>query len=93
MGYQVGNVCYSNKTEAENAYYSNVVPVITQGGQLIQPIYKGKSWQLAGKTINSGLPECDPIQNMKDGSLIGWGVFTIMLALWSIKLIQQRLRI
>ena len=93
MGYQVGNICYATKTEAENAYYSNVVPVITQGGQLMQPIYNGTVWQLAGNTISSGLPECDPLQNMKDGSLIGWGVFSILLSLWSIKLIHQRLRI
>lgn len=28
MGYQVGNHCYATKAEAENVYYSLVVPVI-----------------------------------------------------------------
>lgn len=30
MGYQVGNVCYATKLEAENAYFSLVAPVIVQ---------------------------------------------------------------
>lgn len=28
MGYQIGNVCYSTKQEAENVYFSSVVPVV-----------------------------------------------------------------
>ena len=30
MGYQVGNVCYHDKRQAENAYYSLIAPVVVQ---------------------------------------------------------------
>lgn len=29
MGYQVGNICYATKQEAENVYFSLVAPVIS----------------------------------------------------------------
>lgn len=31
MGYQVGNTCYADKHQAENAYFSLVAPVIQTG--------------------------------------------------------------
>ncbi len=93
MGYQVGLTCYATKAEAENAYFSAVSPVISPDGKLIQPIYNGLSWQLQGQAIQAYLPECNVIDSFKDGQLIGWSVFSILAAVWGIKLVRERLRL
>lgn len=37
MGYQVGNHCYATKAEAENVYFSLVVPVIQTNSTSVRP--------------------------------------------------------
>lgn len=49
MGYQVGNVCYSTKQEAENVYFSSVVPVINAGSS------NGVSTSFAGNRLPPSL--------------------------------------
>lgn len=91
MGYQIGNICYADRTSAENAYYSQVIPTL-QNGQLHQVQWTPVGWQYKGQTINAPLPECSIEQNFKDGSAIGWAIFSIYAAIWGILLIKQRLR-
>lgn len=91
MGYQVGTICYSTKSEAENAYYS-MTPASLQNGMLHQLDWTQNGWQYAGHNISANLPPCSPVDNFNDGALIGWALFGIATALWGMKLIQQRLR-
>lgn len=58
MYYQVGNKCLE-QTQAENVYFSLVVPQISQDGQIIKPEYNGSVWMLNGQTIKADLPKCN----------------------------------
>ncbi|SPY05623.1 integral membrane protein [Neisseria meningitidis] len=44
MYYQVGNKCLE-QSQAENVYFSLVVPQITQDGKIIKPEYNGTLWE------------------------------------------------
>ena len=46
MGYQVGLVCYTERKDAENVYFSQVSPSILLDGRLVKPEYIGNQWQL-----------------------------------------------
>ena len=91
MHYQVGNKCL-NKAQAENIYFSSVVPQITSDGQIIKPDYNGTSWQLNGQIIHSNLPECNPADNVKNGLEIGWFVFGVMAACYFVIVIKRLLK-
>ena len=86
MGYQVGNNCYATRAEAENAYFSQVVPVILQNGQLSQIGFNGKNWKYQNEILKAQLPECSIGQNFKDGTEIGFMLMLMMVGLWGIKL-------
>lgn len=92
MGYQVGNTCYATKAEAENAYFS-LVPPSVQTGELQQLQWTPLGWQFKGQTVQAYLPECNVIDSFKDGQLIGWSVFSILAAVWAVKLMKDRLRL
>lgn len=92
MGYQIGSVCYGTKAEAENVYFSQVIPVLREG-KLDQPVYTPLGWQLHGQSVRAYLPECNPSDSFKDGQMIGWALFSMMAAIWSVKLIRERLRL
>ena len=72
MNYQVGNKCL-DKAQAENIYFSLVVPQITSDGQIIQ----------------ANLPECNPADNVKNGLEIGWLVFGLMAACYFVIIIKR----
>lgn len=93
MGYQVGLNCYATKQQAENEYFSKVVPVINQDGQLQQMKHTPTGWQLNGQTVQASLPECNPVDNFNDGQQIGWMVFTILLLIWATNMIKERLKL
>lgn len=92
MGYQVGLTCYATKAEAENAYFSMVPPSV-QNGELHQLQWTPVGWQFKGQIVQAYLPECSVIESFKDGQLIGWSVFAILAAVWSVRLIRERLRL
>ncbi|UOP04477.1 hypothetical protein [Conchiformibius kuhniae] len=89
MGYQVGNTCYATKGAAENAYFSQVVPVI-QNGRLVQLQYNGNpkhidgGWTLNGRTVSAGLPQCSSAENFKDGAQVGLAFLSVAVVLWGI---------
>lgn len=92
MGYQVGTTCYFDKETADKAYFGSVVPVIRSDGVLMQLEYQDSVWKLNNQVVNSSLPQCDPIEDFKDGQVIGWSVFLIMLVAYSVYLLRTRLR-
>ena len=92
MGYQIGNICYSNKQLAENVYFSQSFPVIDANGTLHQLIYTDQGWVLNGKVVNAQLPECSLRDNFILGSEIGWLLFSVLVILWGAKRITYLLR-
>ncbi|QMT33763.1 hypothetical protein LNQ82_04565 [Conchiformibius steedae DSM 2580] len=90
MGYQVGNTCYATKGAAENAYFSQVAPVIQQNGRLLQLQYNGNpkhidgGWTLNGRTVSASLPQCSPAENFKDGAQIGFMFLLAAIGLWTV---------
>lgn len=91
MYYQVGNQCLPEK-EAENLYFSLVIPVIRSDGRVIKPEYNGKVWKVADKKVEASLPECSPMQNFNSGAEIGWMVFGVMAALFYVAVIKRLLK-
>jgi hypothetical protein len=91
MHYQVGNKCL-DKAQAENIYFSLVVPQITSDGQIIKPEYNGIAWQLNGQIIQANLPECNPADNVKNGLEIGWLVFGVMASCYFVIVIKRLLK-
>ena len=67
MGYQVGNVCYSEKTLAEDAYFSQVLPVLTSDGSLKMISKKGNNWFYGSVQLKADFPECSASANFKAG--------------------------
>lgn len=86
MGYQVGNACYATREQAENVYYSQVLPVITSDGKINQIEFNGKNWKYQNEILKAQLPECSIGQNFKDGAEIGFMLMLMMVGLWGIKL-------
>ncbi|CBA07477.1 hypothetical protein NMO_1562 [Neisseria meningitidis alpha14] len=60
MYYQVGNKCLE-KHQAENLYFSLVVPRIKENGQIVRPEYNGSLWKMSdGQPLRLLLAECSP---------------------------------
>lgn len=115
MGYQVGNHCYATKMEAENVYFSLVVPVVsvstsgaTSGAvsgryppslanqssqaKLLKPEFDNGRWTLNGQAIQANLPECNPVDNFKQGQELGWLLFAVIGAMYVFVLIKKLIR-
>lgn len=92
MGYQVENTCYPNKAMAENVYFSKVVPVIVQDGSLKQVVFDGTNWRYGSQTLTAYLPECDPVQNFRDGVEFGVQIMLLAVMLWGFILIKKMLQ-
>lgn len=82
MGYQVGAACYTDKQLAENIYFSQVVPVITENG-VKQIVYNGRDWYYGSQKIEARLPQCDPAANYKLGFEVGMALLPTALVLAS----------
>lgn len=88
MGYRVGNTCYSNYSDAQNVYFSAVVPIISNDGTFIRPVYNGSTWTLNGVVLETSFSTCDPAQNFRDGVELGWlfaGLLTLAFGFTIIK--------
>ena len=92
MGYQVGNQCIADKVQAENHYFSLIVPTVGQDGRLHHPTYSNGQWKLNGQVLQISLPECDPAQNFRDGAELGWYLFGIMAAVYVFGIIKKQIR-
>ena len=83
MGYQVGNQCFSEQKEAENFYFSQIVPTIGPDGKLYQPtFFKSQGWIYQGQKLQIYLPECSPEQNFKDGLELGFLFLGVAIVAW-----------
>ncbi|MFV2028591.1 hypothetical protein [Neisseria sp. S1] len=91
MYYQVGNKCLE-QSQAENLYFSLVVPLIKPDGTILKPEYNGLGWQLSGQTIQANLPACDPLDNFNSGLEIGWLIFGLMASLFFVSLIRSQFK-
>ncbi|MCP1661308.1 hypothetical protein [Neisseria perflava] len=91
MYYQVGNQCLE-QSQAENVYFSLVVPTVTEDGRILKPEYNGTGWQLDGQVIKADLPQCSPEENLKDGLETGWLIFGVMAACYVIIVVKRMLR-
>lgn len=67
MGYQVGNICYPDKTLAEDAYFSQVSPILTSDGSLKMISKKGNNWFYGSVQLKADFPECSAAANFKAG--------------------------
>lgn len=88
MYYQVGNKCLE-QSQAENVYFSLVVPQISQDGQIIKPEYNGSVWLLNGQTIKADLPQCNPAENLKLGLETGWLLFGVMAVVYFVVITKR----
>lgn len=93
MGYQIGNVCYADKQDAENAHFSQVLPVLTVDGKILQMNYQGGQWAYNGVAVHADFPQCDQRRNIEDGMLLGWLVFAIAASVWGLRILVNRLRV
>lgn len=59
---------------------------------LVSPEFKNGRWYLQENIISANLPSCDPMQNFKDGSQIGWLLFSIILTCWVINILRKLIR-
>lgn len=91
MYYQVGNKCLE-ASQAENLYFSLVVPQVMPDGRLIKPEYNGSSWSFNGQLITSSLPSCDPTDNLKNGMESGWLLFGVAAALYVFVVLKKVFR-
>lgn len=91
MYYQVGNRCLE-QVQAENVYFSLVVPQINQNGELLKPEYTGSSWQMNGITLKAALPECSPLDNVESGLEVGWLLLGVMASVYFVSIAKGLLK-
>lgn len=60
--------------------------------KIIAPEYRAGKWYLNNSVIEANLPQCDPVQNFKQGQEIGWFVFGLMAAMYVFVLLKRLLR-
>ncbi|EGC56764.1 hypothetical protein NMBM13399_1221 [Neisseria meningitidis M13399] len=89
MYYQVGNKCLE-KHQAENLYFSLVVPRIKENGQIVRPEYNGSLWKMSdGQPLRLLLAECSPKDNLQSGLETGWIVFGILASVYFVSLLKK----
>ncbi|ELK97954.1 hypothetical protein NM9757_0935 [Neisseria meningitidis 9757] len=89
MYYQVGNKCLE-KHQAENLYFSLVVPRIKENGQIVRPEYNGSLWKMSdGQPLRLLLAECSPKDNLQSGLETGWIVFGILASVYFVSLLKR----
>ncbi|EJU70495.1 hypothetical protein NMEN80179_1226 [Neisseria meningitidis 80179] len=89
MYYQVGNKCLE-KHQAENLYFSLVVPRIKENGQIVRPEYNGSLWKMSdGQPLRLLLAECSPKDNLQSGLETGWIVFGVMASVYFVSLLEK----
>lgn len=91
MGYQVGNQCYLNKELAEDVYFSQVPPKITEDG-VKQVVKNGNSWYYGSQKLEMNVPICDPAKNIEHGFEIGLYLLLTAIILLNFKTIINLLR-
>lgn len=92
MYYQVGNKCLE-KHQAENLYFSLVVPRIKENGQIVRPEYNGSLWKMSdGQPLSLSLAECSPKDNLQSGFETGWIVFGVMASVYFVSLMKKVLK-
>lgn len=89
MGYQIGNRCFDTQQQADDVYFSQVVPLVVRAppfyiAHLVNPVYHSDTqhWTLGGVTVSGTYtyPSCSPIDNFKDGMAFG-GKFALLLVI------------
>lgn len=92
MYYQVGNKCLE-KHQAENLYFSLVVPRIKENGQIVRPEYNGSLWKMSdGQPLRLLLAECSPKDNLQSGLETGWIIFGILASVYFVSLLKKVLK-
>lgn len=91
MGYQVGTTCYLTKELAENVYFSQVSPQITQDG-VKQVVKHGNSWYYGSQKLEINLSICEPAKNIEHGFEIGLYLVLTAIILLNFKTIINLLR-
>ena len=92
MGYQVGNVCYPEKTLAEDAYFSPVSPVLASDGSLKMISKKGDNWFYGSIQLKADFSECSAARNFQAGVETFSPLVLIAVALFGAGLITRLLR-
>lgn len=91
MGYAVGNICYASLQQAEDVYYSKVVPHV-DGQALYQPVRRSDGWYFQNTKLQAALPLCDSAQNFRDGMELGFLLIVPLAVAWGVTLIRRVLR-
>lgn len=105
MGYQVGNTCIDDRELAEDVYFSQVAPLITQDG-LKQVVYLNGKWHLQKiqktargefriieiQNLSIHLAECSPIENYKQGYELGLQLLPTAILLFCTGIIVKLFR-
>ncbi|MBR7225840.1 hypothetical protein, partial [Neisseria meningitidis] len=88
----VGNKCLE-KHQAENLYFSLVVPRIKENGQRVRPGYNGSLRKKAdGQPLGLLVAEWSPKDNLQSGLETGWVVFGIRAAVFFVFLLKKVLK-
>ncbi|WP_211692113.1 hypothetical protein [Neisseria meningitidis] len=92
MYYQVGNKCLE-KHQAENLYFSLVVPRIKENGQIVRPT-SGPPWRQFShcRPLLLLLPAPNPPSDPQSGLETGWIVFGILASVYFVSLLQKVLK-
>ncbi|MBR7229709.1 hypothetical protein BCD50_07430, partial [Neisseria meningitidis] len=89
MYYQVGNKCLE-KHQAENLYFSLVVPRIKENGQIVRPEYNGSLWKMSdGAPLRLLLAECSPKDNLQSDLETGWRVLGRLASLFFVVCVEK----
>lgn len=99
MGVYSRGRCYSEESEAVDALFSNSTPSLSgdclmtlnrqESGWVVnkQCLTETTSYSAAAPTF----PICNPADSLYDGLILGWGVVTVWIAAWSIKVLRRAL--
>ncbi|MBT2867680.1 hypothetical protein JQK19_10560 [Chromobacterium violaceum] len=104
MGYSVGTACYSNLADAADAYYSATAPRLSDTGYSAFE-KTGAGWQLntyqngpqravltSSVSLSPQLPECNLVEQVRDGAALGWLVLLPAFIAWGIVVLRRTLQ-
>nr|DAS34237.1 MAG TPA: hypothetical protein [Inoviridae sp.] len=71
-------------------YPNTTIPTVT--AKIISPEYKNGKWYLQDTVITANLPQCEPINNLKQGLELGWLLFGVIGAMYVFVLLKRLIR-
>lgn len=92
MGYQVGNRCFDTRQQADDVYFSQVVPLVVPGrDKLVAPVYheSDRIWTMSGVSVSGTYPDCSRLDNFNAGLFLGGQIVLVLCVAFGFRVLAR----